>query len=60
MDKEVAAKYLGISIRSLERYMAQGRVAAEGRRVAVNDLVLRYNQIVEEVETDPSLKIELK
>ncbi len=32
MDKEVAAKYLGISIRSLERYMAQGRVEVRYER----------------------------
>ena len=35
-----------------------GKFAAEGRRVAVSDLVVRYNEIVEEAETDPSLKIE--
>ena len=33
---------------------------AEGRRVAVDDLVTRYNEIVEDVETDPSLKIEIR
>jgi excisionase family DNA binding protein len=32
MDKEAAAKYLGISIRSLERYMAQGRVEVRYER----------------------------
>ncbi|MDA8152353.1 MAG: hypothetical protein M0003_06505, partial [Acidithiobacillus sp.] len=37
-----------------------GKFAAEGRRVAVSDLVTRYNEIVEEVETDPSLKIEFR
>jgi hypothetical protein len=36
------------------------RFAAEGRRIAVTDLVERYNQIVDEFETDPSLKIELR
>ena len=36
------------------------KFAAEGRRTAVTDLVARYNEIVEEVETDPSLKIELR
>ncbi|MCG9066317.1 DUF4928 family protein [Laribacter hongkongensis] len=35
-----------------------GKFAAEGRRVAVADVVRRYNEIVEEFETDPSLKIE--
>lgn len=37
-----------------------GKFAAEGRRVAVSDLVTRYNEIIEEVETDPSLKIEFR
>ncbi len=37
-----------------------GKFAAEGRRVAVGDLVTRYNEVVEEFETDPSLKIEFK
>lgn len=37
-----------------------GKFATEGRRLAVNDLVARYNAVVDEVETDPSLKIELK
>ena len=32
---------------------------AAGRRLAIDDLVRRYNEIVEEVETDPSLKIEI-
>ena len=35
-----------------------GKFAAEGRRVAVADFVARYNEIIEDVETDPSLKIE--
>lgn len=37
-----------------------GKFAAEGRRVAISDLVTRYNEIIEEVETDPSLKIEFR
>ena len=37
-----------------------GKFGAEGRWVAVLDLVSRYNEIVEECETDPSLKIELR
>jgi len=37
-----------------------GKFAAEGRRVAVAEVVNRYNEIVEEVETDPSLKIEIR
>ena len=36
------------------------KFAAEGRRTAVTDLVNRYNDIVDEVETDPSLRIELR
>lgn len=36
-----------------------GKFAAEGRRVAVGDVVTRYNEIVDEFETDPSLKISL-
>jgi hypothetical protein len=35
-----------------------GKFAAEGRRVVVADFVARYNEIIEDVETDPSLKIE--
>nr|WP_321456120.1 DUF4928 family protein [uncultured Cohaesibacter sp.] len=37
-----------------------GKFAAAGRRVAVTDLVNRYNEIIDTVETDPSLKIEFK
>jgi hypothetical protein len=37
-----------------------GKFAADGRRVAVNELVARYNEIIEDVETDPSLKIEFR
>jgi hypothetical protein len=36
------------------------KFAAEGRKTAVTDLVSRYNEIVDEFETDPSLKIELR
>jgi hypothetical protein len=36
------------------------KFAADGRKTAVTDLVNRYNEIVDEVETDPSLKIELR
>jgi len=32
MDKEAAANYLGISVRSLERYMSQGRVEVRYER----------------------------
>lgn len=37
-----------------------GGFAVDRTRVAVGDLVARYNAIVEEYETDPSLLIELK
>ena len=36
-----------------------GQFRAEGRRESVEDLVRRYNRIVEVVETDPSLLIEM-
>jgi hypothetical protein len=37
-----------------------GKFGADGRKMAVADMVNRYNQIVDEFETDPSLKIELR
>ncbi len=37
-----------------------GQFKGDGRRTALNDLVARYNEIVEEWETDPSLKIEIR
>ena len=37
-----------------------GKFAQDGRRVAVSGFVTRYNEILEEVETDPSLKIEFR
>jgi len=37
-----------------------GKFAIEGRTTAVSDLVNRYNAIIDEVETDPSLKIQFK
>lgn len=54
-----------IDIFEVEQFVALnlyelGKFAAEGRRIAVVDLVERYNSIVEDVETDPSLKIEFK
>lgn len=54
-----------IDIFEVEQFIALnlyelGKFAAEGRRVAVNDVVTRYNEIVDEVETDPSLKIEYR
>jgi hypothetical protein len=37
-----------------------GSFLAAGRSTAIADLVARYNEIVGEVETDPSLCIELR
>jgi hypothetical protein len=53
-----------IDIFEIEQFVAlnlyeMGKFAADGRKVAITDLVSRYNEIVQEVETDPSLKIEL-
>ncbi len=53
-----------IDIFEIEQFVALnlyelGNFGADGRRTAVSDLVNRYNEIVEEFETDPSLKIEL-
>jgi len=54
-----------IDVFEIEQFMAAniyelGSFASDGRRTAVYSLVERYNQVVEEAETDPSLKIELK
>jgi hypothetical protein len=54
-----------IDIFEIEQFVALNlyeiaKFASEGRKIAVTDLVSRYNEIVEEFETDPSLKIELK
>jgi hypothetical protein len=54
-----------IDIFEIEQFVALnlyelGKFAAEGRKVAINDLVCRYNEIVDEYETDPSLKIDLR
>lgn len=66
---EVLAENAGLGERidvfEIEQFVAlnlyeMGKFAADGRRVAVGDLVTRYNEIIEEVETDPSLKIEFK
>ncbi|AAZ97764.1 conserved hypothetical protein [Thiobacillus denitrificans ATCC 25259] len=66
---EVLAENAGLGERidvfEVEQFVALnlyelGKFAADGRRVAVGDLVTRYNEIIEEVETDPSLKIEFR
>jgi len=54
-----------IDIFEVEQFVALnlyewGKFRAEGRRIAVSTLVNCYNEIVEDVETDPSLKIELR
>jgi hypothetical protein len=54
-----------IDIFEIEQFVALnlyelGKFGAAGRKTAVADMVGRYNEIVEEFETDPSLKIELK
>jgi hypothetical protein len=54
-----------IDVFEIEQFIALNlyelaKFAAEGRRIAGTDLVTRYNEIVEEFETDPSLKIELR
>ncbi len=36
-----------------------GKFSADGRRDALTGLIERYNEIVDEVETDPSLRIEM-
>jgi len=66
---EVLAENAGLGERidvfEVEQFVALnlyelGKFAAEGRRVAVGELVTRYNEIIEKVETDPSLKIEFR
>jgi len=54
-----------IDIFEIEQFVALnlyelGKFGADGRKTAVTDMVGRYNEIVEEFETDPSLKIELR
>ena len=61
-NKELADR---IDIFEIEQFVALnlyewGEFQAEERRVAVNELARRYNEIIEEVETDPSLKIEIR
>jgi len=54
-----------IDVFEIEQFVALnlyelGRFGSDGRKTALVDLVNRYNEIIEEFETDPSLKIELK
>lgn len=53
-----------IDVFEIEQFVALnlyelGQFGADGRKTALVDLVTRYNEIIEEVETDPSLMIEL-
>lgn len=54
-----------IDIFEIERFVALNiyelaKFGSEGRRTAVAGLVNRYNEIVDEFETDPSLRIDLR
>lgn len=54
-----------VDVFEVEQFLASnlyelGRFAQEGRRTALAELIERYNAVIEEIETDPSLKIELK
>jgi hypothetical protein len=66
---EVLAGNIGLADRidifEIEQFVALnlyelGKFGADGRKTAVTDMVDRYNEIVEEFENDPSLKIELR
>ena len=53
-----------IDILDAEQFLAAnlhewGRFTAERRSVATGELIARYNQLIDEFETDPSLKVEL-
>jgi hypothetical protein len=54
-----------IDVFEIEQFVALnvyelGKFALQGRQTAVIDLVNRYNEIIDNVETDPSLRIELR
>lgn len=54
-----------IDVFEIEQFIALnlyelGKFASTGRQTAIRDVVERYNEIVEEFETDPSLKIEVR
>ena len=54
-----------IDIFEIEQFIALnlyeiGRFTSNGRSIAIDKLVERYNEIIEKVETDPSLKIEIR
>jgi Domain of unknown function (DUF4928) len=54
-----------IDIFEIEQFIAlnlyeMGKFLMEGRRAVLKAFVTRYNEIIDEVETDPSLRIELR
>lgn len=54
-----------IDVFEIEQFVALNlyeiaKFAANGRRTAISDLVEQYNEIVDEIETDPSLHIEFR
>lgn len=54
-----------IDIFEIEQFVALniyelGGFAADGRRAAVDDLVNAYNEVIDAVETDPSLRIQVR
>ncbi len=54
-----------IDVFEIEQFVAlnlyeRGKFVAGGCKLAVEDLITRYNEIVDLVETDPSLRIELR
>jgi len=54
-----------IDVFEIEQFIALnlyelGQFAAKGRKIAIGDLVTRYNEIIDTWETDPSLKIEVR
>jgi hypothetical protein len=66
---EALAGNIGLSERidvfEIEQFIALniyelGKFKANERRVAIEEIIERYNYVVEEVETDPSLRIEIR
>ena len=61
-DKELGDR---IDIFEIEHFVALNlyelsSFAAEGRQMAIDDLVNGYNKIIKEMEPDPSLKVEIR
>lgn len=52
IDVFEAEQFIALNIYEL------GKFESERKRIAVSDIVTRYNEIIDEFETDPSLKIE--